>query len=50
MVSSWKTMIAAGGAVILLLAVPYVEEPWLLDRYGAAYLEYRKWVPRFIRR
>ena len=38
---------ALGGATALILA-PFAEEPWLLKRYGAAYEEYRRAVPRFI--
>jgi protein-S-isoprenylcysteine O-methyltransferase Ste14 len=29
------------------LATPFVEEPWLAERYGDAWREYRRSVPRF---
>jgi protein-S-isoprenylcysteine O-methyltransferase Ste14 len=29
------------------LATPFVEEPWLAERYGAEYAAYRRDVPRF---
>lgn len=46
--ASVLTLLAAlGGATALILA-PFAEEPWLLRRYGAAYEEYRRAVPRFI--
>jgi len=46
--ASVLTLLAAlGGATALILA-PFAEEPWLLKRYGAAYEEYRRAVPRFI--
>ncbi len=39
--------IVAGGILILLL-VPFAEEPWLEDVYGDAYRSYRETTPRFI--
>ena len=35
-------------AIIVLLAAPFAEEPWLRDRYGAAFQAYAARVPRFI--
>jgi protein-S-isoprenylcysteine O-methyltransferase Ste14 len=32
---------------IPLVMVPFTEEPWLLERVGTAYIEYRRTVPRF---
>jgi len=34
--------------VLLNLLAPFTEEPWLEERFGAAYLEYKRRVPRFI--
>ncbi len=34
--------------IIPLLLVPFAEEPWLLERHGTAYTEYKRTVPRFI--
>jgi protein-S-isoprenylcysteine O-methyltransferase Ste14 len=31
------------------VATPFVEEPWLAERYGAEYEAYRRAVPRFFR-
>lgn len=46
--NSWMTwMIGALGIVLNLLA-PFTEEPWLEEKHGDAYLEYKMRVPRFI--
>ncbi|MGH7588832.1 MAG: methyltransferase family protein [Gemmatimonadota bacterium] len=37
-------------AIACLLLTPIVEEPWLAERYGDAYREYRREVPRFVGR
>ena len=34
--------------IILNFLAPFTEEPWLEERFGAAYLEYKRRVPRFI--
>lgn len=34
--------------ILLYLIVPFLEERWLINQYGEAYLEYKKKVPRFI--
>ena len=34
--------------VLLNFLAPFTEEPWLEERFGAAYLEYKRLVPRFI--
>ncbi len=46
--SSALTLLAALGGVIVFILAPRAEEPWLLSRYGPAYEEYRRAVPRFI--
>lgn len=39
----------AGAAVALwFLATPFVEEPWLAERFGEEYAEYCRAVPRFL--
>jgi protein-S-isoprenylcysteine O-methyltransferase Ste14 len=46
--SSRLTLTGLPMGVIPLVLVPFAEEPWLVERYGAAYEEYRQAVPRFI--
>jgi protein-S-isoprenylcysteine O-methyltransferase Ste14 len=46
--SSRLTLAAALVGLIPLALVSFTEEPWLEERYGAAYEEYRRAVPRFI--
>lgn len=41
-------VIASIFAVIPLLLVPFAEEPWLRERYGPAYDDYSRKVPRFL--
>ena len=48
MTGSILTLITGGMAWITLYLVPRAEEPWLLERYGAAYQEYQQRVPRFL--
>jgi protein-S-isoprenylcysteine O-methyltransferase Ste14 len=42
---SWPVIVT--GIAALALA-PFSEEPWLMDKYGAAYAEYLKVTPRFL--
>lgn len=42
------TLIAGMGSCIPLFLIPRAEEPWLLERYGAAYADYLQQVPRFL--
>jgi protein-S-isoprenylcysteine O-methyltransferase Ste14 len=46
--SSRLTLAGSLVGVVLLVLVPFAEEPWLKARYGAAYEEYRRAVPRFL--
>lgn len=34
--------------IFLYLLAPFVEEPWLIEKYGEEYIEYKKRVRRFI--
>ena len=42
------TFLAALVGTVALILAPVAEEPWLLQKYGAAYEEYKRAVPRFI--
>ncbi len=46
--SSRLTLAASLVGVIPLVLVPFAEEPWLKERYGVAYEEYRRAVARFL--
>jgi len=46
--SSGLTLVASSVGIIPLILVPFAEEEWLVTRYGAAYREYKRNVPRFI--
>jgi protein-S-isoprenylcysteine O-methyltransferase Ste14 len=48
-VLSGSHLAAVGCLAVALwfLATPFVEEPWLAERYGAEYEAYRRAVPRF---
>jgi protein-S-isoprenylcysteine O-methyltransferase Ste14 len=46
--NSWMVLIIGMLGVILNLLAPYTEEPWLEERYGKRYREYKRKVPRFI--
>jgi len=34
--------------IVMFVILPFSEEPWLLQQYGKAYVEYCRHVPRFI--
>ncbi len=46
--NSALTLLVSLAGIIPLVLVPFAEEPWLLEKYGATYAEYRQAVPRFI--
>ena len=46
--SSPFTAVASFFGVIPLALVPLAEEPWLREKFGVVYDEYRKRVPRFL--
>ena len=48
MSDSTYTLIAGIAGWIPLYLVPCVEEPWLVDKYGAEYADYLKTIPRFL--
>jgi protein-S-isoprenylcysteine O-methyltransferase Ste14 len=48
--SSTMTLGASLVGVLPLVLVPFAEEPWLVEKYGAAYKAYQCDVPRFIGR
>jgi protein-S-isoprenylcysteine O-methyltransferase Ste14 len=46
--NSWMIWISGVLGVLLNLLAPYTEEPWLDERYGERYREYKRKTPRFI--
>jgi protein-S-isoprenylcysteine O-methyltransferase Ste14 len=46
--NSWMVWVLGILGVILNLLAPFTEEPWLAERYGERYQEYKHRVPRFI--
>ena len=46
--NSWMVWIIGTLGVILNVIAPFTEEPWLEERYGDRYLEYKRSVPRFV--
>lgn len=46
--NSWMILVIGILGVLLNLLAPYTEEPWLEERYGDSYREYKRRVPRFI--
>ena len=44
---SHLTLVGCLAIALWFLATPFVEEPWLAERYGAEYEAYRRAVPRF---
>lgn len=48
--NSWMVGLIGILGVALNLLAPFTEEPWLTERFGDAYLAYKRRVPRFIGR
>jgi protein-S-isoprenylcysteine O-methyltransferase Ste14 len=47
--NSWMVWLVGILGVMLNILAPFTEEPWLEERFGDAYLEYKRRVPRFFR-
>jgi protein-S-isoprenylcysteine O-methyltransferase Ste14 len=48
--NSWMVGVIGILGVILNLIAPLTEEPWMEERFGEAYLAYKRSVPRFLGR
>ncbi len=46
--NSWMVCILGLVGIGLYILAPLTEEPWLAEKYGESYLEYKDRVPRFI--
>ena len=46
--NSWMVWILGILGVLLNILAPFTEEPWLEERFGDSYLEYKRRVPRFV--
>jgi protein-S-isoprenylcysteine O-methyltransferase Ste14 len=46
--NSWMVWVIGTLALGLNILAPYTEEPWLEQRFGVEYMEYKQRVPRFI--
>lgn len=46
--NSWMVWVVGIIGVVLNFLAPFTEEPWLEERFGDAYLEYKRKAPRFI--
>jgi protein-S-isoprenylcysteine O-methyltransferase Ste14 len=47
--NSWMVWVVGALGVALNVLAPFTEEPWLEERFGEAYREYKARVPRFFR-
>ncbi len=45
---SFMALVTGTIMIVLFAILPFSEEPWLIQQYGKAYVEYCKQVPRFI--
>ena len=48
--NSWMVAVVGFLGIFLNYLAPLTEEPWLAERFGEAYLDYKARVPRFIGR
>ena len=48
--NSWMVCVVGWLGILLNYLAPYAEEPWLEERYGEEYRQYKRQVPRFIGR
>jgi protein-S-isoprenylcysteine O-methyltransferase Ste14 len=46
--NSWMVSVIGILGVALNLLAPFTEEPWLEEKFGSEYLEYKQRVPRFV--
>ena len=46
--NSWMVWVIGILGVFLNLLAPFTEEPWLEEKFGSTYLDYKRRVPRFI--
>ncbi len=47
--NSWMVWVLGILGIVLNILAPFAEEPWLEERFGDEYREYKARVPRFIR-
>jgi protein-S-isoprenylcysteine O-methyltransferase Ste14 len=48
--NSWIVWVIGILALALNILASFTEEPWLKERYGKSYCEYKRRVPRFVGR
>jgi protein-S-isoprenylcysteine O-methyltransferase Ste14 len=46
--NSWMVCVIGALGILLNFIAPFTEEPWLEEKFGLEYLEYKQRVPRFI--
>ncbi len=46
--NTWLVWVLGIAGILLNYLAPFTEEPWLEQRFGQEYLEYRRQVPRFL--
>ncbi len=46
--NSWMVWVIGALGVVLNILAPFAEEPWLEAKFGSAYVEYKRSVPRFV--
>ncbi len=47
--NSWMALVLGALAIALNALAPFTEEPWLEERFGESYREYKRRTPRFFR-